>query len=87
MAATVDYVFGYSATTGLIEDHHYEEIARALVLAPEQKQFFQRYNPSALYEATERLIEATERGLWQQPHEETLAALEENLLELQGQLE
>jgi cobaltochelatase CobN len=87
IAATVDYFFGYDATTHLAEDHHYEEIARALLLSPEQKKFFQRHNPVALQEATERMLEAAERGLWQHPSEETRSALEENLLELQGQLE
>jgi cobaltochelatase CobN len=87
MAATVDYLFGYDATTNLIDDHHYEEIARALLLSPEQKEFFQRHNPVALQEATGRMLEAAERGLWENPTEETRAALEENLLELQGQLE
>lgn len=87
MAATVDYLFGYDATTNFVEDHHYEEIAQALLLSPEQKEFFQRHNPMALQEATERLLEAAERGLWEHPSEATLSALEENLLELQGQLE
>jgi len=87
MAATVDYLFGYDATTNFAEDHHYEEIAQALLLSPVQKEFFLRHNPVALQEATERLFEAAERGLWEHPSEATLSALEENLLELQGQLE
>ena len=87
MAATVDYLFGYGATTNLIKDIHYQEVARALLLDPEQKKFFQRHNPAALEEATERLLEAAERGLWECPDKNTVAALESNLLELQGQLE
>jgi len=87
MAATVDYLFGYGATTNLIKDIHYREVARALLLDPEQKKFFQRHNPAALEEATERLLEAAERGLWECPDQDTVAALESNLLELQGQLE
>ena len=87
MAATVDYLFGYGATTNLIKDIHYQEVARALLLDPEQKKFFQRHNPAALEEATERLLEAAERGLWECPDKDTVAALESNLLELQSQLE
>ena len=75
-AATIDYVFGYGATTGLIPDHHYEEVARTLLLAPPQKEFFQRYNPEALKEAAERLLEAKERGLWKRPLPDTIAELE-----------
>lgn len=87
MAATIDYMFGYDATTGLIEDHHYEEVAQALLLSPEQKEFFQRHNPNAFQEATERMLEAAERGMWEHPTEATRSALEDILLELQGQLE
>ncbi len=87
MAATVDYLFGYGATTNFVEDHHYEEISQTLLLSPEQREFFQQHNPVALQEATERMLEAAERGLWEHPDEVTLSALEENLLQLQGQLE
>jgi len=87
MAATVDYLFGYGATTNLVKDLHYQEVAQALLLDPVQNEFFRRYNPAAMEEATERLLEAAERGLWQRPDKDTVAALETNLLELKGQLE
>jgi cobaltochelatase CobN len=87
IAATVDYLFGYSATTGLVRDSHYEEIAQRLLLDTTQKEFFREYNPAALKESTRRLLEAAERGLWSTPSENTITGLEENLLELEGQLE
>lgn len=87
MAATVDYLFGYGATTPFVRSHHYDEVARALLLTPEQKTFFTRHNPIALQEATQRLLEAHERGLWTEANPETISALEETLLELEGQLE
>ena len=87
MAATVDYVFGYSATTGLVRNSQYEEIAQKLLLDPAQRDFFHQHNPVALKEATRRLLEAAERGLWSAPSENAIAGLEENLLELEGQLE
>jgi cobaltochelatase CobN len=87
MAATVDYLFGYSATTGLVRDSHYEEIAQRLLLDPIQRDFFRQHNPAALKESTRRLLEACERGLWSAPSENALAGLEENLLEIEGQLE
>ena len=87
MAATVDYLFGYGATTPFVRSHHYDEVARTLLLNPEQKAFFTRHNPVALQEATQRLLEAHERGLWIEANPETITALEENLLELEGQLE
>jgi cobaltochelatase CobN len=87
MAATVDYLFGYSATTGLVRDSQYEEIAQKLLLDPTQRDFFREHNPAALKESTRRLLEAAERGLWSAPSEKAIAGLEENLLELEGQLE
>jgi cobaltochelatase CobN len=87
IAATVDYLFGYSATTGLVRDSQYEEIAQKLLLDSTQKNFFREHNPAALKESTRRLLEAAERGLWSAPSERTIAGLEENLLELEGQLE
>ncbi len=87
MAATVDYLFGYSATTGLVRDSQYEEIAQKLLLDPTQRDFFREHNPAALKESTRRLLEAAERGLWSAPSENAIAGLEENLLELEGQLE
>jgi len=87
IAATVDYLFGYSATTGLVRDSHYEEIAHRLLLDTIQKEFFRKHNPAALKESTRRLLEAAERGLWSAPPDNAIAGLEENLLELEGQLE
>jgi len=87
IAATVDYLFGYSATTGLVRDSHYEEIAHRLLLDTIQKEFFRQHNPAALKESTRRLLEAAERGLWSAPPDNAIAGLEENLLELEGQLE
>ena len=87
MAATVDYLFGYSVTTGLVRDSQYEEIAQKLLLDPTQRDFFREHNPAALKESTRRLLEAAERGLWSAPSENAIAGLEENLLELEGQLE
>jgi cobaltochelatase CobN len=86
MAATVDYL---SATTRrqFRRGSSLRRNRAGALLSPEQKEFFQRHNPVALREATERLFEAAERGLWEHPTEATLSALEENLLELQGQLE
>jgi cobaltochelatase CobN len=87
MAATVDYLFGYGATTNLIRDTHYQEIAQTLLLDPQQQEFFKKYNPAAFQDATERILEAAERGLWKRPDLQTISALEQCLLELQGRLE
>ena len=81
LAATVDYLFGYSATTGLVKDHHFEAAAHTLLL--DQESFFREHNPDALREATGRLLEAAQRGLWKQPEAATVAQLETALLSLE----
>lgn len=67
MAASVDYLFAYDATTNLIDDYQYEKVADALVFDQVNQQFLQDNNPNALEEMAERLLEATQRGLWQEP--------------------
>ena len=69
MAATVDYLFAYDATTNLIDDYQYESVTNSLVFDEKNKAFMQEHNPAALEEMAERLLEATQRGLWQAPGE------------------
>ncbi len=69
MAAAVDYLFAYDATTGLIDDYQYEAVTDALLVDPENRAFMGKSNPYALKEMAERLLEAQQRGLWQDPAE------------------
>jgi cobaltochelatase CobN len=87
MAATVDYLFGYDATAGVAENWMYEELARAYALDAEMREFFARSNPWALHAIAERLLEAGQRGMWEKPHPETLAALGDVLLDSEAMLE
>lgn len=80
MAATVDNLFAFDATTHLIDDHHYQSLADAYVLDPATRDFMREHNPEALRDLTERLLEAQQRGLWQDPGEYR-ETLEEQLLD------
>ncbi|PWB33872.1 cobaltochelatase subunit CobN [Pseudomonas sp. SDI] len=80
LAATVDNLFAFDATTQLIDDHHYQGLADAYVLDAATRAFIQQHNPEALRDITERLLEAQQRGLWQEPGEYR-EALEEQLLD------
>ena len=64
VAATVDYLFGYDATAGVVEDWMYERVTQAYVGDPEMREFYERSNPWALRSICERLLEANERDLW-----------------------
>ena len=87
MAATVDYLFGYDATCDIVADYQYEEVANKLLLDPEQQKFFREHNPLALRDASQRLLEANERQMWQNADSETLEALESTILEIHGDME
>jgi cobaltochelatase CobN len=87
MAASVDYLFGYDATAGVVDDWMYESLAQSYVFDDDNRKFFDQSNPWALRGITERLLEAHDRGLWANPSDETLDGLRETFLELEGTLE
>ncbi len=67
MAATVDYLFGFDATTGVVEDHQYAMVADQYLLDDDTAAFLARHNPQALADIAARLLEAMDRGLWEDP--------------------
>jgi cobaltochelatase CobN len=87
LAATVDYLFGYDATTGVVEDWMYDKLTQTYVLDQGMREFFAQSNPWALHGIAERLLEAAERKLWGTPDPDTLAALRQAYLESEGDLE
>jgi cobaltochelatase CobN len=87
LAATVDYLFGYDATAGVVDDWMYEKLAEEYVFDPETREFMEQSNPWALRGITERLLEAADRELWAEPDAETLDKLRRTYLELEGDLE
>ena len=87
MAATVDYLFGYDATAGVMADWMYERLAGEYVLDDENRKFMDESNPWALHGMAERLLEAAGRGMWAQPEAATLDGLRQVLLETEGDLE
>ena len=87
LAATVDYLFGYDATTGVVTDWMYEQLAQTYLLDEENQKFLAESNPWALHGIAERLLEAAERNLWSAPAEETLRAVRSLYLKTEGDLE
>ena len=86
IAATVDYLFAFDATTGTVADHQYAMVADAYVHDDDTREFMRAHNPLALRSVGERLIEAMDRGLWAEPgdHRERIEA---HLLALEHRLE
>ncbi|MER7778588.1 cobaltochelatase subunit CobN [Streptomyces sp. NPDC096191] len=87
LAATVDYLFGYDATTGVVADWMYDKLTEAYVLDPANREFLQQANPWALHGIAERLLEAESRGMWEKPDPAVLEALRQVYLETEGDLE
>ncbi|AKA23926.1 cobaltochelatase subunit CobN [Pseudomonas chlororaphis] len=82
MAATVDNLFAFDATTALIDDHQYALLADAYLLDPATRDFIRQHNPHALRDMTELMLEAQQRGMWQEPGEYR-EALENLLLDIE----
>ncbi|MET9833975.1 cobaltochelatase subunit CobN [Streptomyces sp. NPDC006385] len=87
LAATVDYLFGYDATTGVVADWMYDKLTETYVLDPANREFLQQANPWALHGIAERLLEAESRGMWEKPDPAVLDALRQVYLETEGDLE
>jgi len=64
IAATVDYLFAFAATTGAVRGHHFDLVEAAFLEDDETREFIADHNAPALREIAERLAEAIERGLW-----------------------
>jgi cobaltochelatase CobN len=87
MAATVDYLFGYDATAKVMADWMYEQLTEQYVFDDVNRKFMSDSNPWALHGMAERLLEAIGRGMWAQPHADTVDSLRRVLLEAEGALE
>jgi cobaltochelatase CobN len=87
LAATVDYIFGFDATAQIAPDFVYEGLAEHYALSQEMRDFLGAANPWALNAIAERLLEAANRELWENPAPETLDALRGVLLESEAMLE
>jgi hypothetical protein len=84
MAASLDYLFAYDASTGRVPDWSYGAITEQWLKDPEVLAFLQRSNPWALRDMAERLLEAHHRGLWDGAKAEELAHLRQILLQAEA---
>ena len=64
IAASVDYLFAFAATTGAVRSHHFDLVEAAVLGDEDTRGFVEAANPAALREIAERFGEAIERGLW-----------------------
>lgn len=64
IAATIDYMFAFAATTGAVKTHHFDLAYDAFLADDDTRDFIAANNPAALKEIAERFEEAASRGLW-----------------------
>ncbi len=64
IAATVDFLFAYAATTGAVEPHHFETLYQAYLIDEAVRDFMAEKNPEALKEMADKFMEAMDRGFW-----------------------
>ncbi len=65
MAATLDYMFAFAATTNAVSNHHFDMVYAAYIEEDDTRSFIEEANPAALAEMAARFEEAIERGMWQ----------------------
>ncbi len=82
----VYHLYGWQATTKLVEDRVFDSIAETFVLDGEMKEWFQENNKWALESMTRRLLEAEQRNLWK-PDPDILNDLKKAYLDIESWLE
>jgi cobaltochelatase CobN len=80
MAASLDYLFAYDASTGRVPDWSYGALQQCWLEDPQVLAALRRSNPWALRDMAERLLEAHSRGLWEGASPEQLTSLAQLLL-------
>ena len=87
MAASLDYLFAYDASTGRVPDWSYGALAEGWLADPDVLAFLRRSNPWALRDMAERMLEAHHRGLWEGARADQLEGLRELVLESEALIE
>ena len=64
IAATVDYLFAFAATSRAVDDTHFDALYEAYLGDDAVRSFMAEHNPAALAETRRRFAEAIDRGLW-----------------------
>jgi len=86
LSLMVDIVFGWDATSGVIDNWMYDTIAEKFLLNDEIRKWIEEVNPWALHAMSERLLEASRRGMWD-ASDEILNELKNIFLSADGELE
>ena len=86
LSSTVDVALGWDATTGVVSDTLWEEVADKYAFDEDRQDWLREVNPWALESITDSLLEAIERGLWD-ADQQTTDQLRDLNLQVDGDLE
>jgi cobaltochelatase CobN len=64
LSTTVDVALGWDATTGVVSDYLWADVAEKYAFDDDRQEWLADVNPWALESITDTLLEAIERGLW-----------------------
>ena len=82
----INHVFGWDATSDVIEPWMYQSLTEHFLFDDENREWIKRENPYALRDILEDLLEAVDRGMWE-PEEDVLDRMRDIYLEAEGALE
>jgi cobaltochelatase CobN len=86
LSTTVDVVLGWDATTDVVSDTLWEDVAERYAFDEDRQDWLRDVNPWALDSITDTLLEAIDRGLWD-ADDEIHDRLRDLNLEVDGDLE
>lgn len=86
LSRNVDLAFHWDATSNVIDDWMYQEMANRLALDQQLQDWYKQVNPYALHNIAERLLEAINRGMWD-ADKKIQQELESLFLETEGDIE
>ncbi|MCU4973379.1 cobaltochelatase subunit CobN [Halobacteria archaeon AArc-m2/3/4] len=86
LSTTVDVTLGWDATTGVVSDRLWEDVADTFAFDEDRQEWMREVNPWALESITDTLLEAVDRELWDADRE-TVDRLRDLNLEVDGDLE
>jgi cobaltochelatase CobN len=86
LSTTVDVTLGWDATTGIISDTLWADVAEKFAFDEDRQEWMREVNPWALESITNTLLEAIDRGLWDADGE-TADRLRDLNLQVEGDLE
>ncbi|RBI61110.1 cobaltochelatase subunit CobN [halophilic archaeon] len=86
LSTTVDVVLGWDATTGVVSDALWDDVAEKYAFDEDRQEWMRDVNPWALESITDTLLEAIDRGLWD-ADDETADRVRDVNLRVDGDIE